>query len=109
MSSPTSRPDPVRLSTAEQAALSRIAGHERRRDPRFADALARGDRRSRRGLGVGVTMLVVLVALAFVVTALAVSGPWLVAIVAVGVLVVVPSGLVVWAMRQGTVDPDARG
>ena len=109
MSSPTSRPDPVRLSRAEQAALSRIAGHERHRDPRFADALARGDRRTRRGLGVGVAMLVALSAVASVVTALAVSGPWLVAIVAVAVLVVVPAGLVIWAMRQGTVDPDARG
>ena len=108
MSSPTSRPDPVALSTAEQAALSRIAGHERVRDPRFADALARGDRRVRRGLGVGLTMLAVLGAVALVVTALAVSGPWLVAIVAVGVLAVVPAGLVVWAVRQGTVDPDGR-
>ena len=107
MSSPTSRPEPVRLSTAEQAVLSRIAAHEHGRDTRFADALARGEvRRIRRGLGVGVAMLAVLAAMAFVVGAFVLPGPWLVVIVAVGVIVVVPTGLVVWAIRQGTVDPD---
>ncbi len=107
MSSSTSRPDPVRLSVREQAVLAHIAAHERVRDAAFADLLARG-RVPRTAFGPGTTAVAVAVVVAvLVLAAFVVPGTWVLALVAVGVLVVVPITLVVWALRQGTVDPDA--
>lgn len=105
MTSPTPRPDPVRLSAAEQAAIARIAGRERDLDPVFADTLARGPAPTA-GRGAAVAVLAVVAVAALVVGAFVVPGPWLVAVVAIGVLVVLPTALVVWAIRQGTVAPD---
>ncbi|MDL5155212.1 DUF3040 domain-containing protein [Actinomycetospora termitidis] len=102
---PLTPPDPAPLTGPEQAVLASIADHEHRADARFADALAVGvlpvPRRSWR---VRLVVAVVLVALATATVLL--SGAWLLALAAVALLVVVPTGLVIWALRQGRVDPD---
>ena len=111
MSSPTSRPEPsrpepVRLSVREQAVLARLATHERLRDAAFADLLARGREPGARSGAGSAAVAVTVVAAVLVLVAFVLGGTWMLALVAVGVLVVVPTALVVWAVRQGTVDPD---
>ena len=50
--------------------------------------------------------LVLVVALVGLVGLALLPGAWLLAIVAVAVLVVIPTTLVVWALHQGRIDPD---
>ena len=98
-------PDPTPLTREEQALLAAIAAHEHRADARFANALAVGvapRARPRRSL------LLVLALVAVVGAPLVLSSAWLLAIAAVALLVVVPTGLVIWSLRQGRVDPDQR-
>ena len=98
-------PDPTPLSREEQALRAAIAAHEHRADARFADALAVGVApRARRRRPV----LLVVAFVAVLGAPLVLSMAWLLAIAAVALLVVVPTMLVVWALRQGRVDPDQR-
>ena len=99
-------PDPTPLTREEQELLAAIAAHEHRTDARFANALSVGvaprTGSSRRRL------LLVPALVAVVGAPLVLSSAWLLAIAAVALLVVVPTALVVWALRQGRVDPDQR-
>lgn len=98
-------PDPAPLTGEEQAVLATISDHEHRTDARFAEALAGGvpparprpRRTAALALG-GIT--------AVAVAPLVLPSAYVLAVAAVALLVVVPTGLVVWAMRQGRVDPD---
>ncbi|MFC5060682.1 DUF3040 domain-containing protein [Actinomycetospora atypica] len=100
---PSIPPDPTPLTREEQALLAAIAAHEHRVDARFATALAAGvaPRSRRRG-----PVLLVLALVAVVAAPLVLTLAWLLAIAAVALLVVVPTALVVWSIRQGRVDPD---
>lgn len=98
-------PDPTPLTREEQAALAAIAGHEHRRDARFANALAAGVVAAPPHAGRTV-LLVLAVVVPVAVAPWLLSSAWLMVVVAVTLLVVVPTGLVVWALRQGRVDPD---
>lgn len=98
-------PDPTPLTREEQTLLAAIAAHEHRADARFANAMAVGVApRARRRR----PMLLVLALVAVVGAPLVLSTAWLLAVAAVALLVVVPTTLVVWALRQGRVDPDQR-
>jgi Protein of unknown function (DUF3040) len=101
---PATPPDPAPLTSREQAVLAAIAAHEHRVDAGFANALAAGTtpapaHRWR-------TMLLVLaVVVAVAVGPLVLSSAWILAIAAVALLVVIPTTLVIWALRQGRVYP----
>jgi antibiotic biosynthesis monooxygenase (ABM) superfamily enzyme len=101
---PATPSDPAPLTSEEQAVLAAMAAHEHRWDAGFANALSVGTppapaRRWR-------TLLLVLgVVVPVVVGPLVLSSAWTLAIAAVALLVVIPTGLVVWALRQGRVYP----
>jgi hypothetical protein len=97
---PATPPDPAPLSGREQAVLDAIAAHEHRRDAGFADALSAG-RARRPGRGGWAPLLVLAVVMAVAVAPMVLPSTWVLAITAVALLVVVPTGLVVWALRQG--------
>jgi peptidoglycan/LPS O-acetylase OafA/YrhL len=98
--------DPTPLTGEEQAVLASISDHEHRTDARFAEALSEGvppaRRRPRRTAGLALAGVT-----AVAVAPLVLPSAYVLAVAAVALLVVVPTGLVVWAMRQGHVDPDA--
>ena len=96
---PATPPDPAPLTSEEQAVLTAITAHEHRVDAGFANALAVGTPpvRTHRWR----TLLLVLAVVVVVVGPLVLSSPWVLAIAAVALLVVIPTGLVVWALRQG--------
>jgi hypothetical protein len=97
---PATPPDPAPLTGHEQAVLAAIAAHEHRWDAGFAEALAVGD--TRRPTHRFRTLLLVLaVVVPVVVGPLVLSSAWVLAIAAVALLVVIPTALVVWALRQG--------
>jgi hypothetical protein len=101
---PATPPDPAPLTSEEQAVLAAIAAHEHLVDARFAEALAGGappapTHRWRTAL------LVLAVVVPVAVGPLVLSSAWVLAIAAVAVLVVIPTSLVVWALRQGRVYP----
>jgi antibiotic biosynthesis monooxygenase (ABM) superfamily enzyme len=101
---PATPPDPAPLTSKEQAVLAAIAAHEHRWDAGFADALTAGSvpapaHRWR------TLLLVLAVVVPVVVGPLVLSSAWVLAIAAVALLVVVPTSLVVWALRQGRVFP----
>jgi hypothetical protein len=101
---PATPPDPAPLTGREQAVLDAIAAHEHRWDAGFADALSLGD--VRRSGHRGRTLLLVLaVVVPVAVGPLVLSSAWVLAIAAVALLVVIPTGLVVWALRQGASGP----
>jgi hypothetical protein len=101
-------PDPTPLTGEEQAVLATISDHEHRTDARFADALAVGvlpvRRHPWRTTALALTGVGVLAA-----APLVLPSAYVLAVAAVALLVVVPTGLVIWAMRQGHVDPDVDG
>ena len=102
---PATPSDPAPLTSEEQAVLAAISTHEHRWDAGFANALAVGappaPARRRRTL-----LLVLAVVVAVVVGPMVLSAAWILAITAVALLVVIPTTLVVWALRQGRVYPD---
>jgi antibiotic biosynthesis monooxygenase (ABM) superfamily enzyme len=96
---PATPPDPAPLTGEERAVLAAIAAHEHRWDAGFANALAVGTppgpaHRWR------TVLLVLAVVVPVVVAPLVLSSAWVLAIVAVLLLVVIPTTLVVWALRQ---------
>ncbi|NMO93971.1 DUF3040 domain-containing protein [Actinomycetospora sp. TBRC 11914] len=102
---PATPPDPAPLTSREQAVLAAISAHEHRVDAGFANALAVGSppgpvHRWR------TLLLVLAVVVPVAVGPLVLSAAWVLAIAAVALLVVVPTSLVVWALRQGRVHPD---
>ncbi|MCD2186129.1 DUF3040 domain-containing protein [Actinomycetospora soli] len=98
--------DPAPLTGEEQAVLASISDHEHRTDARFAESLAGGvPRENRRPRRARTLALVGVTAVAA--APLVLPSAYVLAVAAVALLVVVPTGLVVWAMRQGRVDPDA--
>ncbi len=102
---PATPPDPAPLTTHEQAVLAAIAAHEHRVDAAFADALALGAARPARTHRWRTLLLVLAVVVPVAVGPLVLSSAWILAIAAVGLLVVIPTTLVVWALRQGRVHP----
>jgi Flp pilus assembly protein TadB len=92
-------PPHVPLTDREREALDRLAAHESAADPGFARRM-RGRARAS-----GVAWLVVAALAAIGVALLVVPGVWVLATVATLVLVVVPSVLVAWALRQGDLPP----
>jgi hypothetical protein len=101
---PATPPDPAPLTGREQAVLDAISAHEHRWDARFADALSLGDVR-RPGHRGRTLLLVLAVVVPVAVGPLVLSSAWVLAIAAVALLVVIPTGLVVWALRQGASGP----
>jgi hypothetical protein len=101
---PATPSDPAPLTSEEQAVLAAIAAHEHRWDAGFANALAVGSapaptHRWR------TLLLVLAVVVPVAVGPMVLSSAWVLAIAAVALLVVIPTGLVVWALRQGRVYP----
>jgi hypothetical protein len=96
---PATPPDPAPLTSEEQAVLAAIGAHEHRVDARFANALAAGvppgGRHRWRTL-----LLVLAVVVPLSVGPLVLPAAWVLAFAAVALLVVVPTVLVVWALRQ---------
>ncbi|MCD2192783.1 DUF3040 domain-containing protein [Actinomycetospora endophytica] len=101
---PATPPDPSPLTGHEQAVLAAISAHEHRWDAGFADSLATGDVR-RPGHRWRTLLLVLAVVVPVAVGPLVLSSAWVLAIAAVALLVVIPTTLVVWALRQGRVYP----
>jgi hypothetical protein len=102
---PATPSDPAPLTSEEQAVLDAIAAHEHRWDAGFANALAVGTppapaRRWR------TLLLVLAVVVVVAVGPMVLPSAWVLAIAAVALLVVIPTGLVVWALRQGRVHPN---
>lgn len=105
--SQTSPPDPAPLSERERGALAAIAAHERTVDAAFAARLSDPAPGSAvESARVRPRTLVVAAALTVLAGVVLLPGAWLLAIVAVAVLVVVPTVLVTWAVHQGRIDPD---
>ena len=106
---------PPHLSGAERDALAAIAAHERAADPDFARRLAAvtpdpgpvGAAPPGAGRLAHPRTLVLVAALVALVGLALLPGPWLLAVAVVAVLVVIPTALVTWALRQGRVDPDS--
>ncbi len=101
---PATPSDPAPLTSEEQAVLAAISAHEHRWDAGFANALAVGTppapaRRWR------TLLLVLAVVVPVAVGPMVLPSAWVLAIAAVALLVVIPTGLVVWALRQGRVYP----
>ncbi len=101
---PATPPDPAPLTGPEQAVLAAISAHEHRWDADFADALSAGDVR-RPGHRWRTLLLVLALVVPVAVGPLVLSSAWVLAIAAVALLVVIPTALVVWALRQGRVYP----
>jgi Flp pilus assembly protein TadB len=87
------------LTDRERMIVETIADRERAADPAFARRLAAGAPASRRPAVLIAALAVLGVAL------LVLPGLWVVAVVAVAVLIVVPAFLVAWALRQGDLPP----
>ena len=108
MSSPSSPPDPVRLSAHERSVLAAIAAHEHHGDAAFANRLAAGrppgpwTRRLAVSFPVALAGLLVVAA---VLPFIAPAGPGLV-VVAVVLVIAMPAVLVGWALRQGQIRVD---
>jgi len=102
---PATPSDPAPLTGREQAVLAAISAHEHRRDAGFANALAVGTLPSpgRRGRTL---LLALAVVVPVAVGPMVLPAAWILAIAAVALLVVIPTTLVVWALRQGRVYPD---
>jgi hypothetical protein len=108
MSSPSSPPDPVRLSDRERSALAAIAAHEHRADAAFANRLAAGRPPGRwtRRLAVSIPVAVAgLLVMAGVLPFIAPAG-WAMVVVALVLVVAMPAALVGWALRQGEIRVD---
>jgi Flp pilus assembly protein TadB len=88
------------LTHHERVVLDRLAAHESAADPGFARRLRRHP-----GHGAAVPWLVGAALAVVGVALLLVPGLWVLAAVATLVLVVVPSVLVAWALRQGDLPP----
>lgn len=87
------------LTDRERLIVETIADCERAADPAFARRLAARSPASRRPALLIAVLAVLGVAL------LVMPGLWVVAVVAVAVLIVVPAFLVAWALRQGDLPP----
>jgi Flp pilus assembly protein TadB len=87
------------LTDRERLIVETIADRERAADPAFARRLAAPSRASRRPALLVAALAVLGLAL------LVLPGLWVVAVVAVAVLIVVPAFLVAWALRQGDLPP----
>jgi hypothetical protein len=88
------------LTDRERMIVAAIADRERSADPAFARRLAAQAAPMSRRSALLITAVAVLgVAL------LVMPGLWVVAVVAVALLIVVPAFLVAWALRQGDLPP----
>ena len=87
------------LTDRERLIVETIAERERAADPAFARRLAAGSPARRR------PALLVAALAALGVALLVLPSLWVVAVVAVAVLIVAPAFLVAWALRQGDLPP----
>jgi Flp pilus assembly protein TadB len=87
------------LTDRERLIVETIADRERAADPAFARRLTGRSPASRRPALLIAALAVLGVAL------LVLPGLWVVAVVAVAVLIVAPAFLVAWALRQGDLPP----
>ena len=105
---------PLPLSPAERETLAAIAASERAADADFADLLAvprPGPDGASRPVADApdwprTRTLVAAAILTVICGIVLLPGTWVLAIVVVAVLVVIPTALVTWALRQGPIDPD---
>jgi Flp pilus assembly protein TadB len=87
------------LTERERMIVAAIADQERAADPAFARRLTAQAPASRRSALLIAALAVLGVAL------LVLPGLWVVAVVAVALLIVVPAFLIAWALRQGDLPP----